>query len=78
MTSDPQEVCALCVQWRCAVCKSHVWPECCGHPDGPGGWLTESEPYWPDGTVATLTVTTGYCRHHTEIMASYRAERESG
>ena len=76
MTSDSQEVCALCVQWRCSVCKSAAWPECCGFPDIPGGWDTDAEPHWPDGTVASLTVP-GYCRYHSEVMDSYWAERES-
>jgi hypothetical protein len=39
--------CPLCVQWRCATCKSDGWPDCCD-------WLSEAEPYWPDGTVAEV------------------------
>lgn len=50
-TDDPGDPCALCVQWRCEVCHSHDWPGCCD-------WNTESEPYWPDGSVQTLVYQT--------------------
>lgn len=49
--NEDDVTCPLCVQWRCAKCKSDLWPQCCG-----GGWTdADSEPYWPDGTVAELT-----------------------
>lgn len=43
-TSNPDDPCSLCVQWRCERCKSDDWPNCCD-------WMTEAEPYLPDGSV---------------------------
>lgn len=60
-------VCAYCVQWRCAGCKSHEWPDCCDH-------TTDAEPYWPDGTVATIT-TNEPCPPCAETLAQYEQDR---
>lgn len=69
MTSDSREVCALCVQWRCEICQSRDWPECCE-------WATGSEPYWPDGTVAVITLTDSYCEPCQEMLDFYEARKE--
>jgi hypothetical protein len=65
-------VCPLCVQWRCKVCKSDEWPMCC-EPYG-----ADSEPYWPDGSVAVLTQD-NYCERCDQAMADYfEAHKEDG
>lgn len=66
--AETQVVCPLCVQWRCAVCKSDDWPECHGYD-------TESEAYWPDGSVATITQQ-GYCERCAQSVADYEAEHK--
>jgi hypothetical protein len=48
-TDDLSDPCALCVQWRCELCKQDDCPEDC--PSWPGGMFAEFEPYWPDGSV---------------------------
>lgn len=60
-------VCALCVQWRCAACKSQDWPDCCD-------WSTKAEPFWPDGTVAVIT-SPDYCEPCREMLAAYEEDR---
>ena len=45
-------VCPYCVQWRCSDCKSSHFPNCC---DPAMAQVIRAEPYWPDGSVATLT-----------------------
>lgn len=58
--------CPLCVQWRCHMCHSTDWPECCE-------WTTDSEPYWPDGTVAVITQD-DYCDTCTQALDDLRTE----
>lgn len=60
-----QAVCPLCVQWRCSKCKSFDWPNCCDD-----GWFVEPEPYWPDGTVAVITMKE-YCERCQKAMDEY-------
>lgn len=62
-TLDDRPVCVLCVQWRCAGCKSHDWPDCCE-------WTTDAEPYWPDGSVAVIT-SQEYCEPCAAALAAY-------
>jgi hypothetical protein len=62
--------CPLCVQWRCSVCKSADWPDCCD-------WTTEAEPYWPDGTVAVITQSE-WCDRCAQAVADYEAEHKQG
>jgi hypothetical protein len=62
-------VCPLCVQWRCAVCKSNERPECCT-PE-----THDFEPYWPDGTLAVLTQDE-YCATCALAMEDYLAQSE--
>jgi hypothetical protein len=68
--SDDLIVCPLCVQWRCERCKSHDWPDCCD-------WQTEAEPYWPDGSVATLTQN-DYCEPCATALAQYEQDVSRG
>lgn len=62
-------VCPLCVQWRCSQCKSQDWPVCCE-------WTTEAEPFWPDGTVATITQQ-NYCDRCAQALADYEATKDN-
>lgn len=59
-------VCPLCVQWRCAACKSDDWPGCCDADEG-------AEPYWPDGSTATLTQK-DWCARCAQAVADYQAD----
>jgi hypothetical protein len=61
-------VCPLCVQWRCSQCKSDHWPECCN-------FETDAEPFWPDGTVATITQD-DYCRTCRDALNEYERDKE--
>lgn len=60
-------VCPLCVQWRCAACKSDDWPMCCDKAYDNDG----SEPYRPDGSVAVLTQDE-YCESCQQAMDQYQ------
>lgn len=61
--------CPLCVQWRCIECKSHDWPACCED------WSWGAEPYWPDGTVATVTQEDP-CARCAEAVAQHEADHK--
>lgn len=66
--SDTRVVCPLCVQWRCVVCKGDDFPSC-------HGYEADMEPYWPDGTVATITQR-DYCESCAQSVADYEAQHE--
>lgn len=62
-------VCPLCIQWRCAVTHG---TEC---PDDFCDYDHEQEPYWPDGSVATLTQQ-DWCDRCAQAVADYQAEND--
>lgn len=64
--------CPLCVQWRCAECKSNEWPNCCEK-----AYEVSAEPYWPDGSVAVITQQE-YCESCQQALAEYEANKEPG
>lgn len=65
-------ICPLCVQWRCSLCKSKDWPNCC--LDGES-FEAEAEPYWPDGSIAILTQQ-NYCVSCQKALEEYERQKE--
>lgn len=62
-------VCPYCVQYRCVHCKQDQCPESC-----PGWPMSgEYEPYWPDGSVAEITMQEP-CERCAQALADYAEE----
>lgn len=62
-------VCPYCVQWRCTAHQASDCWDCTHNGDG------QFEPYWPDGTAATITQNDP-CERCAVTLAAYEADKD--
>lgn len=70
LLGDVRVTCSYCVQWRC---KTHPEAPLDSFDECDPNFGCEMEPYWPDGSVATITEP-DICARCAVTMERYHAE----